>query len=392
MPKAAKKVEGVYEKNPGSGVWYVQYRMPSAPTAPHEIRKPGKLVRKRIGTRQQAIEYADKVRLLRSTGEGIVPDTATKPAQTFREAAAIAESITFGELADDLLRHIQANPREYKDQTNPPLRLAMMKRQFGHRAAVSIKPHEISDFLDSLGIAPATWNRYNTVISAVYVYAKQREKLDVNPARIVKRKRVSNGVIRFMTDDEEARIRAVLQSDVDACGDNERLKRRYMQHIYELDVALGTGMRRSNQYRLTWRDIDFDQRLITLVDTKNGDSQQVVMIDDVYTALKALQHIAAPRKSRSADRPNQSATDCVFALEDNKNWWLSACKRAKVKKLRWHDLRHTFCSRLAQAGVSLKVIQEAAGHKTIQMSARYAHLDRTTLKNALAVLNRKQVA
>ena len=61
-------------------------------------------------------------------------------------------------------------------------------------------------------------------------------------------------------------------------------------------------------------------------------------------------------------------------------------RRAKVRHFRWHDLRHTFCSRLAQRGVSLKVIQELAGHKTIQMSARYAHLDKTSVLEGLAVL------
>ncbi len=48
--------------------------------------------------------------------------------------------------------------------------------------------------------------------------------------------------------------------------------------------------------------------------------------------------------------------------------------------------------RLAQAGASLKVIQEAAGHKTIAMSARYAHMDHTTLHNAMSVLNRPKSA
>jgi integrase len=77
----------------------------------------------------------------------------------------------------------------------------------------------------------------------------------------------------------------------------------------------------------------------------------------------------------------------VFAIRDNKNWWAQAKRRAKVNHFRWHDLRHTFCSRLAQRGVSLKVIQELAGHKTIQMSARYAHLDKTSILKGLAVLD-----
>lgn len=78
----------------------------------------------------------------------------------------------------------------------------------------------------------------------------------------------------------------------------------------------------------------------------------------------------------------------VFAIGDNKKWWAQALKDAKIENFRWHDLRHTFCSRLAQKGVGLKVIQEAAGHKTISMSARYAHMDQTSLRSALAVLNR----
>jgi site-specific recombinase XerD len=69
---------------------------------------------------------------------------------------------------------------------------------------------------------------------------------------------------------------------------------------------------------------------------------------------------------------------------------VSALRRAKIKNFRWHDLRHTFCSRLAQAGVNLKVIQQPAGHKTIQMTARYAHMDRTTMRSAMVVLNRSK--
>lgn len=82
----------------------------------------------------------------------------------------------------------------------------------------------------------------------------------------------------------------------------------------------------------------------------------------------------------------------MFGIGDNKKSWEAALKDARIKAFRWHDLRHTFCSRLAQAGVSLRVIQEAAGHKTIQMSARYAHMDHTTLQNAMSVLNRNAAA
>jgi site-specific recombinase XerD len=64
--------------------------------------------------------------------------------------------------------------------------------------------------------------------------------------------------------------------------------------------------------------------------------------------------------------------------------------RAKIKNFWWHCLRHTFCSRLVQQGVNLKIVQELAGHRTIAMTARYAHLDKTNLVKALALLNHKK--
>jgi integrase len=84
------------------------------------------------------------------------------------------------------------------------------------------------------------------------------------------------------------------------------------------------------------------------------------MIDDVLRAFQELKKLSLQRKDRAIDQPNNAPDDVVFGIGDNKKWWEAALKEAKIKEFRWHDLRHTFCSRLAQAGVSLKVIQEAA--------------------------------
>ncbi|MBS1798949.1 MAG: site-specific integrase [Acidobacteria bacterium] len=301
---------------------------------------------------------------------------------------AVQEGVTVGDLCDGLLAQIQTNPQRYKDQLNPPQRLGAIKKQFGNRSAAGLKAFEVSDWLSSLKVAPATSNRYKAMFSAVYKYGKNRSLVTVNPVRDVEPEPVSNGVIRYLTPAEEKRLREVLQQDVDACGPRNPQRRKRMLHrIYEFEVALKTGMRKGEQYGLTWDDVDFHAKEILLRNTKNGASRTVHMIPNVIVAMKALQKMKLGRKDRSEDRPNQSPDNSAFGIGDNKNWWLSALRRAKIKNLRWHDLRHTFCSRLAQQGVSLKVIQEAAGHKTIQMTARYAHLDKTTLVNALNVLN-----
>src|ERR1039457_4018215 len=59
---------------------------------------------------------------------------------------------------------------------------------------------------------------------------------------------------------------------------------------------------------------------------------------------------------------------------DTRWWFIPALLEAKIRDYTWHNNLHTFCSWLAMAGVSTKEIQVLAGHKTITMAARYAHL------------------
>jgi integrase len=61
-------------------------------------------------------------------------------------------------------------------------------------------------------------------------------------------------------------------------------------------------------------------------------------------------------------------------LNDPRKWFELALEEAKVQNFRWHDLRHTFVSRLVMKDVNLWTVQELAGHKTISMTTRYAHL------------------
>ena len=380
MPRPPAPVKGVYQRaDDPSGAWYARFR------------SNGKLVKKSFGRdRGAAVEYVEKARTLRRTGEGHVPKTARGIPKTAREleASTVTSSVLISELCDDLLRHIQSKPNLYKDQRNPPYRIGLIRAKFGDRPAVSIRPFEIADWLDGLDWAPAAINRYKVTFSAIYRYGKQRDKVKVNPAREVSQQKLNNGVVRYLKPEEEKRLRVVLQKAVDACGpQNVRRKKRLMHRICELDVALGTGMRKGEQYGLRWRDVDFSRRVLTLRDTKNGFSRTIPMIDSVVKAFRALKTLALERKDRASNQPNNAPDDVVFGIGDNKRWWEAALQGAKIKDFRWHDLRHTFCSRLAQAGVSLKVIQEAAGHKTIAMSARYAHLDHTTLHNAMSVLD-----
>jgi integrase len=160
--------------------------------------------------------------------------------------------------------------------------------------------------------------------------------------------------------------------------------------LLEFEVSLKSGMRRAEQYNLRWGDVDFERRIMRLRKTKNGKPRNAFIIEDVAKALEQLRDLGLQRRDRSGTQPNQSPQDVVFAKADNKKWWLAALEEAKIKNYRWHDNRHTFCSRLVQAGVHLKVVQEAAGHASIASTIRYAHFAPSQVVDAMAVLNTKR--
>ena len=369
----------MYEREQGSGLWYARYW------------QDGKKVRKSFGhDRDAAIAYLEKARLLKRTGEGVVPTTAKRPVLTFAEMKAEVSGVTVAVLCDLLLKFIKDNPKKYRDQQNPPRRIGLIKKVFGDRIAASIKPYEISDWLESMDVAPATRNRYKTTFSAVYRYGRKRDKIQVNPARDVESEDVGEGVIRSLTSAEEARLRKVLQADVNACGPQmPTLRQRAQHHIFELDVALGTGLRRSEQYNLRWQDVDLEEKKLTVRDPKNRRDRVVYMNADVHKAFRALKALPLHRRRREADKPNNSAPDVVFSLADPKKWFAKALQRAKIKNFRWHDLRHTFCTRLAENGEQMPIIMKLAGHRSAHTSLRYIHLQEETLRKAMTGLNRK---
>ncbi len=359
-----------------------------------DLECDSKLVRKRIGTKQQAIQQLNKVRFIRASGEGIVGKSAKQPTRSKAEIQTLTDTdVTVAELADGYLAHIQDenNPDRPQDQENPPQRLNVIKEAFGDRPAAVIKPFEVTDWLKRLQLVTSDAQSLQIDVLGAR-YAKERGQLTVNPVRDVPQFGVILPPPRFLTVEQEQQLRAVLKKWIDDCPGHHELTKLYLRcHPLELTIAMKTGMRKGNQYRLRWSWCDFASHLIHLPRTKNGEAHTIPMIDDVYKALIELRQIQKEILSLKAEGPGKQvrmvANGRVFNISENRSWWERALKEAEIENFRWHDLRHTFCSRLAQAGKGLKVIQEGAGHKTIAMSARYAHLDQTTLRNAMSVLN-----
>jgi integrase len=144
------------------------------------------------------------------------------------------------------------------------------------------------------------------------------------------------------------------------------ITKRFPEHLAEFVVSVHTGMRLGEQYSCTWSQVNLGRRTIELTKTKNGSARTVHLNSDVVAAIESLR------------RPILRAGDPVFPGQgksfDTRSWFHSCLEDAGITGYVWHSNRHTFCSWLAMAGAPIKEIQEAAGHKSIIMSARYSHL------------------
>ena len=149
--------------------------------------------------------------------------------------------------------------------------------------------------------------------------------------------------------------------------------------------CLHTGLRQSEQFHLQWEHVDFTTGILTVPRSKHGEARRVPMNDTVREILRT--------------RPSRLKSPWVFPSEagdtpiDARNYvrrtFLPALKTAEIQGLRWHDLRHTFASRLVMAGADLRTVQELMGHKTIAMTLRYSHLSPAHQLDAVQRLNRK---
>jgi integrase len=110
--------------------------------------------------------------------------------------------------------------------------------------------------------------------------------------------------------------------------------------------------------------------LITLLPkTKNGKTRHIPLNAVALAAFETLHSKRQPKEQ--AVFPSNRGGDHV---QGARGWFKDAVDRAGLLNFTWHDLRHTFASRLVMAGVDLRTVGELMGHSTAQMTMRYAHL------------------
>jgi len=351
----------VREKTKGSGEWWVF------------IKHNGKRRSKKVSRdRRVAMGVAKKIEARLVLGDFGILDEPQKV-------------LSFGEYAD--LWITVTVPATCKKSTASDYSAILKNHvlpEFGNMQVDEIKKSDIKTFLMrkyKTGLSESKIKHLKSVISGVLNLAVDDEALIVNPAhRIGKlfRKNEVRKEIRPLTREE---LSILLKTFIEQYSAD-----------YPLCLLLSrTGMRIGEAMALKWSDVDFDKRVITVrrninkfgdVDTpKSAKSRKV----DMSLQLRAvLQHLAHDRKVQKLKAGWKNAPEWVFVNSegrrlDKNNWrnrvFYAAVKSAGLRKVRIHDLRHTFASLLIQAGQSLAYIRDQMGHHSIQVTVDiYGHL------------------
>jgi integrase len=282
----------------------------------------------------------------------------------------------FHELIDRYVKHVLPHKR---DRRNQERQLAWWKKKLGALPVGKITRALVSQYRDELlvtgsgGAKPcgsATTVRHLAVLSHVFSVAiKDWEWAEVNPVSGVRKPREPRGRVRFLDGEERKRL-------LEAC------KQSKSKDLYPfVFLALSTGMRRGEIASLEWRDVDLVRQVITLRETKNGTCRGVPIRGPIVEVLQ--------------ERAKIKATDARLVFPGKRGGtaidlttpWQTAVRRASLRDFRFHDLRHSAASYLAMSGTSLLDIGSILGHKTTQMTKRYAHLSVDHLGSVLERTN-----
>jgi integrase len=131
-------------------------------------------------------------------------------------------------------------------------------------------------------------------------------------------------------------------------------------------LAITTGARKGELVNLKWLDVNLARQTAYVKTTKNGQPKVLPLTDKVLAELIRFKDQDQELIFNSEIKPDKPYE--FYKL------WKRALEQAEIEDFRFHDLRHTTASYLAQSGASLLEIADVLGHKQIQMTKRYAHL------------------
>ena len=251
------------------------------------------------------------------------------------------------------------------------------------------------------GKADTTVNRDVNAIRSLFSTALKWKFIDIHPLdgfEQLKDKGIP--LTRYLSADEEKRLYEVLDAREKEKkagrerGNSWRKARNYKLYPAAvtdplrpmIDVSLHTGIRWGSLAQLKWSDVDFEKAILTVRKEveKTKQNRYIPLNSKVFSTLTEWK--------KATKKEDQEGSDLIFPnksdeVRDNvKKAFARVKELADIKNFRWHDLRHTFASKLVMKGVDLNTVRELLGHSDIKMTLRYAHLAPEHKAAAVAVL------
>lgn len=242
---------------------------------------------------------------------------------------------------------------------------------FGSKLLCQISPKLLAEYKAKRraeGAAPATLNKeLGTVRHAFNIALREWEWCTTNPMHRVSMETVHNARDRWLTSEEEGRLLGVSPS--------------WLQEL--ITVALHTGMRRGEILALKWQDVDLARGVLVVMKSKNHERRTIPLNGRVFELLVGKHG----GKIKSQDLVFSTSCNTVRDERNLTRAFYVALEKAEIENLTFHDLRHTFATRMVQKGVDIYKVQRLLGHKSPVMTQRYAHHSPESLRDGVAVLD-----
>lgn len=281
------------------------------------------------------------------------------------------EDRTFGDM---MAKYLSEHSAPNKAATSSRRDLSLAKRLlevFGDMTVTAIGRRHVAAYKAKRRAdhaAPKTINNELVLMSHAFTVAiREWEWLNENPVTLVSKERVQNHLERWLTAEEEANLVAVAPG--------------WLREI--IIFAIETGLRESEILNLQWSHVDLFRKTIAILEQKNRGRDTLPVSSHALDMLK--------------ERARVRQLTCPYVFFNSKgkrirpsNLWRAfdrARDKAGLTAVRFHDLRHTFATRLVQNGVDLYTVQKLGRWKTLTMVTRYAHHHPESLRAGIATLD-----
>ena len=236
---------------------------------------------------------------------------------------------------------------------------------------IAITPREISKYKvlrKGEGAMPATTNRELAMLSKAFNLAvNEWEWLKDNPVSRVPKEKENNKRDRWLTQDDECRL-------IKHCP-------AWLGDI--VVFALNTGLRQDELLSLQWSRVSFERKDVLIDKTKSG-KPRAVPLNQIAINILNQRSKAKIRTIKDLVFPTFNGTKILPS--NLRRAFYEALKKAGIEDFKFHDLRHTFATKLAQKGIDIYKISKLLGHKDIRMTQRYSHHSPESLRVGVEIL------